>query len=220
MKFGVLGAAYGDYLIGFEQVIDVNHSMNFNVGYWNLNSGLINIGYLLRNEDKLWAKEGGSGWTGSLEQRNYFDFGRDTINRFYWGPYFRFWGNSLVLNDYIRNDFVTQQQLFEAETKFSGVGAGLQLGYQWMITDRLWLDFYFLGFGVERVNMSARYKAIGVDEFDYEIIKADVEGAFNGRAEFIKESVKVRTFDELLIVDLPFIIPSFRAGFNVAIILD
>lgn len=221
LKIGLLGASIGDYSLSLEQVIHTTHSMNLNIGVWDLSTGLINIDYFLRGEDKLWVNDAGSDWHASLEMRNYFSLGyNEEKNPFYWGPYIRYWKANMLLNDYIKNDFVQEQQLFNAQVKFNGIGVGFQIGYQLMIGDRFWLDFYFVGLGVERIKMNAIYRANGVDDFNYDAIKDDVINAFRNQPKFIRDNVQVNAYNELLRIDLPFVIPSYRGGINLAFILD
>lgn len=221
LKIGLLGPIIGDYSLGVEQVISTDHTMSVNVGYLNSNAGLLDIGNFLQEGENIWVQNEGGGWHVSVEMRNYFAFQpRNTNHRFYWGPYVRFWRKSLLLNDYIQNELVPQQQLFNVNTLFKGIGIGAQLGYHLILTDRFWLDFYFLGLGVERAKMKATYKADGVQNFDYSYIESDVSKAFANRAGFIKDNVEVSTTPQSLLIDLPATLPVFRAGINIAFTLD
>lgn len=219
MKFGILGPLAGNYTISVEQVIHSNHTINYTAGYWNTNSGLINFNQLFTPGENLWYQKGSPGWHGTVEMRNYFGFQMDR-KPFYWGPYFRLWSHGFIMNDYIRNEQVREQQLFDVNARFRGIGAGIQLGYHLMLNDRLWLDFYFIGLGVDRVKMVADYRAVDSDGFDYSLIEGDVSGAFVTQANFIKKSVSLRTTSEALFIELPVTIPTFRAGINIAYTLD
>ncbi|MDA3927989.1 MAG: DUF3575 domain-containing protein [Prolixibacteraceae bacterium] len=221
LKVGLLGAPLGDFSLGIEQLIHSDYTMNINIGYWNSKNGLIDVQNLFNEGQNIWLQNESTAWHGSIEMRKYFSFGQNIKdNKFYWGPYFRFWNYSLLLNDYIKNEFVTQQQLFDVKAKFNGVGVGVQFGYQVMLTERLWLDFYFIGLGVEHVKMKAEYRAVDVANFDYSFIEGDVNAAFSDKARFIKNNVKVWSAAEKLLIELPTYLPGIRAGVNIALTLD
>ncbi len=221
LKIGVLGAAAGDYSIGVEQIIHTTHSVNYMVGYWNYKNSLINLEYFFPEGQDLWFRGKSSGWHGSVEMRNYFSIGPDVNKkRFYWGPYFRFWNADLLLNDIISNDFIANQQLFDVDTKFKGFGFGIQLGYHVILDKRLWLDFYFSGFGIDFVTMKTTYNASGVDQFDYSLIENDVKETFSHQAKFIRKNVHIKYSSESLKIDLPVRLPAIRAGINLGFVLD
>jgi len=221
LKIGLIGPTIGNYSLGLEQVIHTSHTMNVNVGYWNSNAGLLGIGILFEEGKNIWLQSEGKGWHGSVEMRNYFDVRQGNVtHKFYWGPYIRFWKKSLLMNDYIQNELVTQQQLFDVNTLFKGIGIGAQLGYHLMLTDRLWLDFYFLGLGIEWVKMTAEYKAVGVENFEYSFIEGDVRDAFSDKPGFIKDKVMLSSTPQWLLIELPVTLPAFRAGVNIAFTID
>ncbi|MBN2806936.1 MAG: hypothetical protein JXR22_09775 [Prolixibacteraceae bacterium] len=221
LKIGLPGPILGDYSLGVEQIIHPGHTMNVNIGYWDSGIGLINIKNLFIEGKHLWLTNEGGGWHASLEQRNYFALQKDNEKQnFYWGPYFRYWQKRMVLNDYIQNEQIPQQQLFDVAATLRGIGVGAQLGYQLRISERFWIDFYFIGMGIERVKLKATYSAVGEDNFDYEFIAGDVRKAFDQQARWIKDNVKLQSGPHSLFIELPVTLPAFRAGINVAIKLD
>jgi hypothetical protein len=221
LKIALPGPIIGDYALGVEQVIHPGHTMNVNLGYWNSGIGLIDIKNLFTEGEQLWVQNEGGGWHVSLEQRNYFSLrpGSEKQN-FYWGPYFRFWHKRLLLNDYIQNDRVPRQQLFEVNSSLRGIGIGVQLGYHLTLTERLWLDFYFIGLGIERVKMKATYRTANREEFDFGLIEGDVRKAFEQQARWIRKNVTLQSNPQSLSIELPVTVPAFRAGINVATKLD
>lgn len=221
LKVGLLGTPFGDFSLGIEQLIHSNYTMNVNVGHWNLKNGLINIRHFFEEGQNIWLQNEGVGWHGSVEMRTYFSLRTETVDKhFYWGPYFKLYNYNLLLGDYIINESVRNKQLFDVNTKFIGIGVGAQLGYQLMLTDRLWIDFYFIGLGVDRFKMKVKYSAVGVEDFDYGFIENDVNAVFSDKAEFIKDNVKVWSTSENLLIELPTFLPGIRAGVNIAFTLD
>lgn len=216
IKIGVLGAAIGDYSIGIEQLMHSDYSVNVNVGYWDMKAGLIDFHRFFDEGQDVWLKKGGAGWHGSIEMRTYFDFRRNReFKRFYYGPYFRFWNNSLLLNDYITNAQVNQQ-LFDVKAKFLAIGIGMQLGYQLKISEKVWVDFYFLGLGPEHITMKAEYNVAEGQGFQYENIEADVRSAFVSQRDIIKKNLEVWTTPDALNIKLPVWLPGMRVGINLA----
>lgn len=221
LKLGLPGPFIGAYSLGVEQIIHSNHTVNVHVGYWNSSLGLLNVSNYFEEGKQLWVKSEGGGWHGSLEQRNYFSLNtKSDKQKFYWGPYFRFWHKQMVLNDNIQNDLVLQQQLFDVNTSIRGIGIGVQLGYHFTLTERLWIDFYFAGFGIERVKLKATYRAVDSSNFDYTFIEGDVRKAFDQQAGWIRRNSKLQSSTQTLLIELPATLPAFRAGINIAIKLD
>ena len=216
VKIGVLGAAIGDYSFGVEQVMHSDYSVNVNVGYWDLNAGLIDLHRFFTEGQDVWLQKGGAGWHGSIEMRTYFGLSQQAMNkRFYYGPYFRFWNNNMLFNDYINNEQV-HQQLFAVDATFKGLGVGLQLGYHLKLNDKFWVDFYFIGLGAEHITMKAEYRVVGTQEFQYNFIENDVKGAFADKRSFIKKNLEVWSAADALYIKLPVWLPGIRSGINLA----
>lgn len=216
IKIGVLGTVIGDYSFGIEQVMHSNYSVNVDVGYWDLNASIVDLHNFFQQGQDVWLQKGGAGWHGSIEMRTYFGLSPQAKNKsFYYGPYFRFWNNSLLLNDYINNEEVNQQ-LFDVNAVFKGVGVGLQLGYHWMLNDKFWIDFYFIGLGAEHITMKAEYRVVGTQEFQYSFIENDVKEAFADERRFSKKNLQVWSGTDALYVKLPVWLPGIRSGLNLA----
>lgn len=221
LKVGLLGATIGDYAVGVEQVLFTNYSMNVKVGYCNLAAGLINFDNFLTEGQTLWFKDKGLGFNGTLDLRSYFSFDESkTAKNFYWGPYIRFWNYNLLFSDFIENDMVRDHNLFDVKVKLKGMGIGVQLGYHLTLTDKIWMDFYFIGLGAERVKMKAEYKSVDMDNFDYGLIENDVNAAFSNTPGFIKNKVKVWSTAERLNIELPVFLPGIRTGVSIAFVID
>jgi len=47
----------------------------------------------------------------------------------------------------------------DAKIGFNNFGLGMQLGAQWLINDKVSIDWYFLGLGIVRNNVSIRYES-------------------------------------------------------------
>jgi len=117
------------------------------------------------------------------------------------------------MNDYITNDNVNHE-LFDVNSKLSSIGLGFQMGFQWLIKDRIAVDWYFFGAGAERVNFNASYVTETGKSFNYSYIKGDVDDFFTDINIFKKKYVsEVRP--ERLKIELPVWMPGIKTGFSI-----
>lgn len=213
IKVGVVGISLGDFSMSYEREITSNTSINVNGGYWNLNSGMVNLDNYFEEGKGVWLQDVGTGWHASMDYRFYIGKS-EAIKGFYFGPYLRYWQNGLTLADFIQNDN-TDGLTFDIAADFSGVGLGAQIGCQWIIADRLSLDWYFIGVGAQRAVANISYVARNYNNFDYGFIEDDVKEVFSETPQFIQNNVEVTTGVDLLKIKIPVFVPDFRTGFTI-----
>ena len=212
VKLGLLSIEYGDFTIGYERVINSKSSLNFNMGYWDLKTGSIDL-YRYSTEGKgVWLTGLGHGIHTSLEYRFYVGE-KGAMSGFYVAPYLRFWNQSFTFEDIIKNSKVNNVH-FSVPTKMASLGLGFQMGYHWQIYKNVSVDWYFVGVGIEKFKLDATYTAVGVKNFNYSSIEADVKEVFSNVKYFGKNLTTEATSDGLKI-KLPLWLPGVRSGFTI-----
>lgn len=214
VKFSLSGVNYGDYSLNYERALNEKSSLNLTVGYWSPNIGIftfsddfyIEDGWL---EDAPWFVDLYSGYHVSLDYR--IHPAGEGLKGFYWGPYARYWNLDFTLRDRIDEDY------FDINTSFSGLGLGVQIGYQWVIAKIVTIDWYFLGVGAQSFLANGDY-VITPDQsnFDYESIVSDVTGGYDS-VPYIAKNVKTEVYSDKLNLQIPIIIPDIRMGFSIGI---
>ncbi|MBN2806934.1 MAG: DUF3575 domain-containing protein [Prolixibacteraceae bacterium] len=212
IKVGLLGASIGSYNLGYEREITDASTMNLNVGYWNTNIGLVQPIYYFDRGEGVWLDQMKYGLTTSLEYR-FYTGSNHAMKGLYLSPYLRFWNHSMVFQDYIENDQVPRQ-LFNIRTKLSSVGLGFQMGYQWLINDKVSIDWYFIGAGLERAFINASYVLASNNSFNYQLIEGDVREVFEGFG-LLERNLMTRDDPERLKIELPVWMPGLRTGLSV-----
>jgi hypothetical protein len=206
IKLGLSGISYGMYSLGYERAITPKSTLNLSLGYWNINaSPFLNknpfeIDQDIRLNNYKW------GMNGVIDYRFYVS-SQEGLKGLYIGPYLRYWNHSLVLNDSIDNE------KFDVNLKFSSIGLGFQMGYQWIISDRISIDWYFIGLGVERIDTRFKYvtKTVG---FDYSSIQDDIIDVFNDFKSLQKQIV-TKSYPDNMTAKLPFFAPGIKTGFSI-----
>jgi len=129
-----------DINISYERILKPYRSFSVNVGYFELPiSGLFDNLYVSRTGYK-------GGFTISGDYRYYFKKRnrRSAPDGLYWGPYGSFHYTKLSSDvEVINNDQV--EGSFHADVSLSIFSAGVEMGYQFVIKERLTIDLVFIG---------------------------------------------------------------------------
>ena len=132
----------------------------------------------------------------------------EALKGFYVGGYLRYANRKMSIID--ESDFYTQ----EATGKLTTIGGGFQMGKQWIIADVVSIDFYWLGLGVCRHNISLEYETED-PSVNYESWKVDVDNEWED-VPVIGDKLETEATSNSLKMDLPFLFPDFRFGLSVS----
>lgn len=175
--------SYKNINIGYERVVSPYQSFSVNAGYFELPQYSANLLDSLNIENSTDR----SGYTVSADYRFYFKKRNKHMapDGLYWGPYGSFhhtqFDNKIVLLD----QDPAVNALFG--TKINILSAGIELGYQFIIKERLSIDLIFMGPSLSMYNFNMTLGAEGdgnieVDPDDeylqaiYDILVAKVPG--------------------------------------------
>ena len=206
VKVGLLGLNYGDFGVSYERLINTKSSFNFTIGYLNPKISWFDFPSYFEPNEGVWLTELNSGFHTSLDYRFYVG-NHQAIKGFYLGPYLRYWGLGFDMKDIIDGDS------FDVNSKISSIGLGFQMGYHWVINNKFSLDWYFVGLGVEKLNMKGAYVNAN-SGFNYASIQDDVEDVFSGM-KIIQNQLETVVTPDALDVKLPLWFPGIKTGFTI-----
>jgi len=215
VKVGLSGVYYGNMSLGYERAISDNSSLNFNIGYWDMNTGIFDVDkYYFPNEDDVIFESFGKGFNTSIDYRFYIGQNQKTFG-FYMAPYLRYWNKAFYLSDIIPVSQMNNQRiLFDIEAKASSIGLGFQLGYHWLIYDKISIDWYFLGIGLEKMNLNGKYNAPRHETFNYAYIEDDIWKTFED-VKFLHNKLSTEVTPDNLLLKLPLWLPGIKTGFTI-----
>jgi hypothetical protein len=213
VKIGLLGLSYGDYSLSYERALSPKSSINFTAGYMNPNNGVLNLYQDIYVQDGVWIGDWYDGIHSSVDYRFYTGEKGTALKGFYVSPYLRYWNLALLLQDEIEGDF------FDVDTKLSSVGIGFQVGYQWLISKKISIDWYFLGIGAQKFTGNASWvltaeSAAKYTNFDYNTIIDDVNDPFF-KVEYVKKNYSYKMSSNAMNVKLPLWLPDIRTGITI-----
>lgn len=178
VKIGLPNIGYNDYLISYERALTPKTSVDLTIGIWATN--LLADKFIPGAFEEGWIK--GGPWLSdmstckhiSLAYRMYAgNYGG--LKGFYFAPYLRAGNLNIVLNDKMPIAEMSDTVQFNVNTKVNAISVGLQLGYQWVIVDKITIDWYLLGLGIQKATVKGEYQAVNVSGFnDYSSIESSV----------------------------------------------
>jgi hypothetical protein len=207
IKLGIGGIAMGDYSLSYERLITPKSTINANFGYLNLEWGALPVVSLSDISSDVKLNQIKSGLHSSIDYRFYAGK-KDNLRGIYFAPYVRYWDYKFVMDDEIDGT------IFDINTKVWSIGLGFQMGYQWLVSDKISIDWYFLGFGAEWLNTSAAYVTQNGSAFNYSTIEDDVLGVFDGFT-FVEKRLTTEPVDDRLKINLPVWLPGVKTGISI-----
>lgn len=169
-----------DINIGYERILSPFHSVSVNAGYFEIPQFTENLFDTLQIKNT--SNRGG--FTVSSDYRMYFKKRNRNMapDGLYWGPYGSFhhtqFNNTITVID---NPEIQGDLLFGA--KMNIMSAGVQLGYQFVVKERLAIDLIFMGPSVSLYNYQLTLGGdVTVDQENdylqaiYDILKGSIPG--------------------------------------------
>lgn len=147
VKFNISGAVFKNYTAQYERIISKNSSITFSAGV-SLNAPLpfkqALINRFSDNADAVRAINTTlfTKYVGTLEYRFYLAGHAPT--GWYLAPFVRYL-NMTIDQDYTYTDLKGVLHRPNLKAQFNAGGAGVLLGYQWMLGKRIGLDLWLLG---------------------------------------------------------------------------
>lgn len=173
--------SYKDINIGYERVVSPYRSFSVNAGYFELPQFSANLLDSLNIENSTDRY----GYAFSGDYRFYFKKRNKHMapDGLYWGPYGSFHHTQFKNKIVLLNQDPAVNALFGG--KINIISAGVELGYQFIIKERLSIDLIFMGPSISMYNFNMTLGAEGESDFDpddeylqaiYDILKAKIPG--------------------------------------------
>ncbi|HDR51844.1 MAG TPA: DUF3575 domain-containing protein [Mariniphaga anaerophila] len=209
VKAGFSDAFLGNFNLNYEKAVNQNQSVSFKLGYMKPTlSPFISETAITPSAYTLEKSKGGM--NASVDYRFYMSQ-NESLQGLYIAPYMRWLNQKMDYADEI------DTRIFDVDFRLNTLGAGAQLGYQLLLAERISLDFYFFGAGIDYHMVHFKYQLKQQEPgFDYGSIKSEVSDVFKN-INYLHKKLKFDKEDDHLTTRLPFFFPGFRAGINLGI---
>lgn len=212
VELGLGGLAVGSFNLRYERLITQKSSLQLTVSplypkKFNIEDNVysdIDINEATFDNGKI------TGITVIPEYRFYLGAG-EGMRGFYVGPYLRYTNYGFKVNGTIENEPGS------ASLRLSSLGAGIQIGAQWLIGDHFTIDWHIIGLGGDGYNLRLKMEA---DDINYNI--QGFYDDFIAEWQDIDEEVIVNLEDYVskldlnkFVINVPFASIGFRAGISV-----
>lgn len=197
---------YGSFSFGFEKAINEKNSLELGFGFPHERKMNDNFAKLFLYEDDTIKMATIRNFHLRLAYRHYTGKGI-TPTGFYYEPYLKYHTISPEING---ADLTGEGSL---KGKISDLAAGFQIGYQFLIADRVSFDFYFAGLemGIGNVQLT------GTSTSNSETYKDDIESEID-RIPYYRNRIDVTTEgDKIQVRAKHILMPLFRGGFSLGI---
>ena len=196
----------GSISMGYERALDAKNSIDIGIGIPITNSVNTEIAKVIIHEDYKVNKAEMSNFHFRAAYRHYTG-GQRAPKGFYYEPYMKY----QAISPYFEGESIDDKGALEG--RISSFTTGFQLGYQFLISGRVTLDFYFFGLeaGVGRIKLK------GTSSTDIEGYKEDIEQGVDG-IPYYGRRIKVEVVgDELEVSAKNIFVPLYRAGLSLGI---
>jgi len=204
VRLGLGGLALGNFNFDAERALTDNQSLSLNLGVLfpqQLPEALADGSDL--EFDKI------SGISIAPEYR-FYTRSKKALNGFYLAPYLKYSSYSIGASG--SYDGTTGS----VNGKLSTFGGGLQLGTQWLIKDRVSIDWSFFGIGINSNTIDLQFES-NDSEVDFEGIEDNVRGELNDLPPFIVNRIETESGSNYARVKAPFPFFALRSSLSIGI---
>jgi len=222
IKLGLGGLAFKNVYMQYERAFTDKLSAQVGFGFYlpfnpsetiekyNVTINDFELSSTIKLDDRIvtieeWSSDG---FNVNAEFRYYFG-NKDALKGLYIAPFAGYHKN----NDKQIKGTDDSGIKYDGEVSFTYAGGGLQLGYQFLIANRLILDWRILGLGAGKYTIAGGYKN---DETNH-----DFEERANEIEEFLGEDLGFDTskfstsFGDRVDSELSFVLPTIRLGLSI-----
>src|SRR5690554_1523262 len=172
VKANVTNYLLGDINLEVERKVTQKGSLQIKIGWLDPTKSIL-FSEALFTPDNYIITETKGGISSSLEFRFYFS-GKEGLSGFYAAPYIRYLNQQMVYKDDLEGNE------FAVNARVNSMGAGAQLGYQWIINNLFTVDLFFLGIGADKYNGEIKYELGSFKpDYDYSRITERIDDVLN-----------------------------------------
>ena len=203
IKLNIPNLTFGNLTLNYERLLSARNSVALNLGYIRPQKPASLLDSALNFEEGEVGEF--SGLTVTAEYRIYGKK-KGAGKGFYYGPYARYANHKLVFNTDIEDN------LTNADTRLSAVGLGAQIGVQWLIKDRIAIDWGIIGVAAQWYNFSSTFTAVG-DEINFDEVRAELEREINDSP--LSNKLEFTSTENSLQAKMPFLFGGARTYISI-----
>jgi len=166
VKLNLPNLAFGNITLNYERILSARNSVALNVGFIRPQKPISFINDAFNTDESISAPEF-SGITATGEYR-FYSKKKGAGRGFYFAPYARYANHKLDFNADIQDNFTN------VVTQLSAIGLGRQIGMQWLIKDRIVIDWGILGLAAQWYTSKTTFTSPLGEDINFEEIKADL----------------------------------------------
>jgi hypothetical protein len=222
LKFNPGRLLLGSLNLSYERIVSKHQTVNVRIKYHPL-------GYIERSIDHFSAS--GDNYSFDLvDKPHFYHFGVDAEYRFYvknkmvahgfyLAPYARYFNTSGKLESRYTGSFSGDPVQIDGtlKTTFNVFGLGAQTGVQWLINDKVSIDWSFAGIGVDwyvfSVGVSSDNLKNTVDKYS-----SDLQNVLGGVSGFLSRKLAFSALDKELHSSVPFWMVGWKSSLTVGIV--
>ncbi len=198
VKLNLPNLAFGNLTLNYERLLSARNSVALNVGVipsQSFSSALTNF-----VDAEASVPSTFSGLTATVEYR-FYSKKRSAGSGFYYAPYARYAQHNVGFQSDIDDN------LANVDARLSTVGLGGQIGIQWLIKDRVVIDWGILGLAAQWYNFESTFTAAAGD-INFEEIRAELEMEIDG--SILSNSLEFTNDENSLQARMPFLFGGAR----------
>lgn len=241
IKLDVVPLALGKINLSYERVVNEHQSAQIKLGFLiprSLPGSLYDVSEVEDYGGTASLQNKIKGFSVSGEYRFYTGSSRkQALRGFYVAPYLK-WNKYKIettanfeyeasQSEY--DDFTAEQQAVAVfngsgydidvaanfDAGFRQLGLGAMIGYQWLIADRVSIDWNFFGLGIDHTVFNVDISSEGID-VDYTKWGKEIEAEVNDFT-IVGDKVKVTVEEDNVNARAPFLLPNLRMGISIGV---
>ena len=167
VKLNLPNLAIGNITLNYERILSARNSVALNIGFIRPQQpfSLLNDAF---NVDETVSTPEFSGFTATGEYR-FYSKKKGAGKGFYFAPYARYANHKLTFDTDIQDNFSN------VSTQLSTVGLGGQIGLQWLIKDRIAIDWGIIGLAAQWYTSKTTFTSPLGEDINFDEIRADLE---------------------------------------------
>lgn len=205
VKLNLPNLSLGNLTLNYERLLSDRNSASIHIGYIRPQKPFSALSSAFDVDDSVEPGEF-SGLTATAEYRIYSKK-KGAGRGFYVAPYVRYANHKLAFRTTIEDNFTN------ASTQLSAVGLGGQIGAQWLIKDRIVIDWGILGLAAQWYNFKSTFRAVDA-EIDFDEIRADLEMEIED-IPGLSNKLEFSNDEDSLSAKMPFLFGGARAYLSV-----
>jgi len=205
VKLNLPNLAFGNITLNYERILSARNSVALNLGFVPTQNPTSILSDAF-NVDETVTPAQFSSITATGEYR-FYSRKKGAGRGFYFAPYARYANHELAFDATIQDNFS------RVATELSAIGLGGQIGMQWLIKDRIAIDWGIVGLAAQWYTLKINYTSPLGEDLNFEAIRADLEAEIEDSP--LNNKLEFTTTDDSLQAKMPFLFGGARTYLSV-----